>query len=46
LHIFSSPAAHGSAHRSLELIAYELLRRGLVMFDRETGLYRFADQST
>lgn len=46
LHIFSSPAAHGSAHRSLELLAYELLRRGLVLFDRETGLYRFADQST
>lgn len=45
LHVFSSPSAHGAAHRSLDLIAYELLKRGVVVFDRETGRYQFADQS-
>lgn len=46
LHVFSSPGPHGAAHRSLELCAYELLRRGVLVFDRDAGLYRFADQST
>ena len=46
LHVFSSPAPHAAAHRSLERCAYELLRCGLVVFDRNEGLYRLADQST
>jgi len=45
LHVFNSPSDHGAAHRSLELIAFELLQRGLVVFDRERGRYQFADQS-
>lgn len=40
LHVFACPADHTNAHRSLERIAYGLLREGLVVFDRSAGLYR------
>lgn len=49
LHVFENATQHGQAHRSLELIAYELYRAGVVVFEAETGLYRlagFSDQST
>jgi len=46
LHVFKSSSEHGAAHRSLELIAYALLRQGVVVFDRQTGLYLSVNQST
>lgn len=39
LHVFDNPKDHGLAHRSLEMIAYQMLRDGLVRFDRSSGLY-------
>ncbi len=40
LHVFPSPAAHSTAHRSLERAACALLRAGLLFFDRAAGVYR------
>ena len=40
LHVFKSAAAHGLAHRSLELAAAKFLADGLIVFDQATGLYR------
>lgn len=39
LHVFNSPADHALAHRSLEMIAFGLIARGLVQFDPESGRY-------
>jgi hypothetical protein len=43
LHVFPSPKEHGAAHRSLELVAVELLMKGLVEFDRTSGTYRLTE---
>lgn len=43
LHIFSSPKDHALAHRSLERVAYHLLRSGMIIFDRQSGLYQLAE---
>lgn len=39
LHVFNSPKEHAMAHRSLEKVAYSLLRKGFIKFDKKTGLY-------
>lgn len=43
LHVFTSPAEHALAHRSLERSAAELLCRGLIEFDRVSGLYQLVE---
>jgi hypothetical protein len=43
LHVFTSPAAHATAHRSLERVSYSLLRAGLVEFDPASGCYRLVE---
>lgn len=42
LHVFESPKQHAIAHRSLELIAANMVKDGSVIFDRHSGLYRLA----
>ena len=45
LHIFKSPAAHAKAHRSLEKVAYQLLRDGHVEFVAGEGVYKLRQSS-
>lgn len=39
LHVFANPSEHTLAHASLERIAFQLYKRGLIRFDPESGLY-------
>lgn len=39
LHILAGQSAHKRAHASLESCAFELVRAGVIVFDRTTGLY-------
>ena len=43
LHVFNSPSEHARAHRSLEMIAFQLLKTGLVAFDSKSGCYRLLE---
>ena len=49
LHIFKSQSLHTKSHKSLEAIGFELLLRGIIVFNRHSGLYELAqsdDQDT
>ena len=39
LHVFSNSSDHTKAHKSLELIGFELMKHGVVSFNRSTGRY-------
>ena len=45
LHVFENAKQHGAAHRSLELLAYDLYRSGVLIFDRQDGVYRLAQSA-
>lgn len=39
----SDGSSHAKAHASLEFLGFELVRKGLIVFDRDKGQYRFSD---
>lgn len=44
LHLFDNgQVGHQAAHNSLERCAFELFKRGLITFNRNTGRYELAD---
>ncbi len=43
LHVFEDAKDHAIAHRSLEKLAFQLYRDGVVLFDPQAGVYRLAE---
>jgi hypothetical protein len=46
LYVCDDRAAHLICHRSLETLGFELVRAGVIVFDHQSGSYKFAPQST
>lgn len=46
LYLCESPIEHGRVHKSIEALIPKLMADGIILFDREEGIYKLADKGS